>query len=91
MNLSWEIQVALNPMRKVLVREEETQTQRRSHVRIEAETEGMRPPVQGRLGPQTLEEARRTLPGASESQWSSPSGAHTSDLQSRRRVGFGGF
>lgn len=37
--------------------EEETQTQR-----MEAETRGMRPPAWGRLGPQTLEEAGRTLP-----------------------------
>ena len=43
--------------------EEETQTQR-SHVEMEAETGGMRPPARGRLGPPELEEAGRPLPGA---------------------------
>ena len=44
--------------------EEETQTQRRSHVEMEAEIGGTRPPAQGRLEPLELEEGGRTLPGA---------------------------
>ena len=43
---------------------EETQTQRRSHVEMEAETGGSQPPAQGRLESLELEEAGRPLPGA---------------------------
>ena len=39
-------------------------------MRTEAETRGTWPPARGRLGPQTLEEAGGTLPGAPGSQWS---------------------
>ena len=53
----------LNPMACVLRRDrQETQTRRRSHVKREAETGGTRPRAQGRLEPQKLEEAGRTLP-----------------------------
>ena len=40
----------------------ETQTQRRSPVKTEAEMGGVRPQAQGRLEAQKLEEAGRTLP-----------------------------
>ena len=49
---SW-VRVALNPIERVLVRDKrgETQTQRRSHVKTEAEMGGMQPRAWGRLEP----------------------------------------
>ena len=65
MSSSW-IKVALNPMTptRVLVKDrgEEAETQRRSHVKTEAEMGGTRLQAQGCLEPQKLEEAVRTLP-----------------------------
>ena len=61
--------------------EEGTQTQRRSHVKKEAETGGTWPQAQGRLESPNLEETGRTLPRRlwrehgpvlSGSQWSCP-------------------
>ena len=71
MNSSW-MRVALNPTTGVLVREEETQTHKRSPLRMEAETGGMWPPAQGHLEPQTLEESGRTLPERQEGSWPCP-------------------
>ena len=56
--------MALNPVTGVLMRDRrgETQTHSRSHVKAEAEMGGAWPEAQGRLEPQKLEEAGRTLP-----------------------------
>ena len=49
---SW-VRVALNPIERVLMRDksEETQTQRRSHVKTEAEMGGIQPKAWGRMEP----------------------------------------
>nr|XP_060483223.1 uncharacterized protein LOC132674675 isoform X2 [Panthera onca] len=55
--------MAINPMARVLVRDKrETETQRRSPVKTQAETGGTQTQAQGRLEPRRLEEAGRALP-----------------------------
>lgn len=61
------MRLALNPMTDVLIRDKrgEMQTQRRSHVKTEAETGGMRPSAKGRLEPQKRKRQEGPSPGAS--------------------------
>ena len=61
--------------------EEETQTPRRRHMEMEAETGGTWPQAQGRLEPPELEEVGRPLPGGCIGSAAGTPGPQTPGLQ----------